>query len=149
MRTTTAFQMSESLSVCSPLDGVDFAGARGNGRAVADQTDRNGYASANLTPSDDGDIIVRASAAGVSADPVTFIIDVGEASDDDDTAPPSPDVTPSRDISPVVHVTKASRPPMLWVDGGAIYALVGASAQKFAPSVDNALNITVAGGKVY
>ena len=38
---------------------------------------------------------------------------------------------------------------MLWVDGGAIYALVGASPQRFASSVDNALNITVAGGKVY
>ena len=38
---------------------------------------------------------------------------------------------------------------MLWVDGGAIYGLVGASPQRFAPSVDNALNITVGGGKVY
>ena len=38
---------------------------------------------------------------------------------------------------------------MLWVDGGAIYALVGASPQRFAPDVDNALNITVGGGKVY
>ena len=136
-----------TFRVLAPGRGT-FAGARGNGRAVADQTDRNGYASANLTPSDDGDIIVRASAAGVSAD-VTFIIDVGEASADTETPTPSRDVTPSRDISPVVHVGAASRPPMLWVDGGAIYALVGASAQKFAPSVDNALNITVAGGKVY
>ena len=48
-----------------------------------------------------------------------------------------------------MHVGAASRPPMLWVDGGAIYALVGADAQKFAPSVDNALNIAVGGGKVY
>ena len=38
---------------------------------------------------------------------------------------------------------------MLWVDGGAIYALVGASPERFAPSVDNALNIAVGGGKVY
>ena len=52
-------------------------------------------------------------------------------------------------ISPVVHVGAASRPPMLWVDGGAIYALVGASPQRFAASVDNALNIAVGGGKVY
>ena len=136
-----------TFRVLAPGRGT-FAGARGNGRAVADQTDRNGYASANLTPSDDGDIIVRASAAGVSAD-VTFIIDVGEASADPETPTPSRDVTPSRDISPVVHVGVASRPPMLWIDGGAIYGLVGADAQKFAPSVDNALNITVAGGKVY
>ena len=136
-----------TFRVLAPGRGT-FAGARGNGRAVADQTDRNGYASANLTPSDDGDIIVRVSAAGVR-DPVTFIIAVGEAADDPETPTPSRDVAPSRDISPVVHVGAASRPPMLWVDGGAIYALVGASAQKFAPSVDNALNITVAGGKVY
>ena len=123
---------------------------RGNGRATQDQTDRRGYASANLTPSDDGDIIVRANAAGVR-DPVTFIIAVGEA---DDTAPPdtpTPDtgVPRSRDIDPVVHVGAASRPPMLWVDGGAIYALVGADVKEFAPSVDNALNIAVGGGKVY
>ena len=38
---------------------------------------------------------------------------------------------------------------MLWVDGGAIYALVGASPQRFASSVDNALNIAIGGGKVY
>ena len=38
---------------------------------------------------------------------------------------------------------------MLWVDGGAIYALVGADVKEFAPSVDNALNIAVGGGKVY
>ena len=139
-----------TFRVLAPGRGT-FAGARGNGRAVADQTDRNGYASANLTPSDDGDIIVRASAAGVSAD-VTFIIDAGAASTT--TRTPGTGVTPSPPsttvtVSPVVHVGAASRPPMLWVDGGAIYALVGADAQKFAPGVDNALNITVAGGKVY
>ena len=40
---------------------------------------------------------------------------------------------------------------MLWVDGGAIYGLVGANVQKFAPSVDNAMNIAVdaSNGKVY
>ena len=122
---------------------------RGNGRATQDTTDSRGYASANLTPLDDGDIIVRANAAGVPA-PVTFIIDVGEADDDDtEPSPPSRDEPTSRDISPVVHVGVSSRPPMLWVDGGAIYALVGADAQKFAPSVDNALNIVIGGGKVY
>ena len=66
-----------TFRVLAPGRGT-FAGARGNGRATQDQTDRNGYASANLTPSDDGDIIVRATAAGVR-DPVTFIIAVGEA----------------------------------------------------------------------
>ena len=139
-----------TFRVLAPGRGT-FSGSRGNGRAVPDQTDRRGYASANLTPSDDGNIIVRASAAGVSAD-VTFIIDVGAASTTGtpDTGTPgtaTPRATTSR--APVVHLGAASRPPMLWVEEGAIYALVGASAQRFAPSVDNALNITVAGGKVY
>ena len=136
-----------TFRVLAPGRGT-FSGSRGNGRAVPDQTDRSGYASASLTPSDDGDLIVRASAAGVSAD-VTFIIAVGEAAGDPETPAPSEDVAPSRDISPVVHLGVASRPPMLWVDGGAIYALVGASAQRFAPGVDNALNIAIGGGKVY
>ena len=136
-----------TFRVLAPGRGT-FSGSRGNGRGVTDESDRNGYASANFTPSDDGDIIVRATAAGVR-DPVTFIIDVGAATADTETPTPSRDVAPSREISPVVHLGVASRPPMLWVDGGAIYALVGASAQKFAPGVDNALNITVGGGKVY
>ena len=62
---------------------------------------------------------------------------------------PGTGVTPSTTVSPVVHVGAAKRPPMLWVDGGAIYALVGADVQEFAPSVDNAMNIAVGGGKVY
>ena len=136
-----------TFRVLAPGRGT-FAGGRGNGRAVPDQTDRSGYASASLTPSDDGDLIVRASAAGVSAD-VTFIITVGAAAADTETPTPSRDVAPSREINPVVHVGAASRPPMLWVDGGAIYALVGASEQRFAPGVDNALNIAVGGSKVY
>ena len=136
-----------TFRVLAPGRGT-FSGSRGNGRAVPDQTDRSGYASASLTPSDDGDLIVRASAAGVRAS-VTFIIAVGEAAGDPETPAPSEDVAPSRDISPVVHLGVASRPPMLWVDGGAIYALVGASEQRFAPGVDNALNIAIGGGKVY
>ena len=127
-----------AFRVLAPGRGT-FSGGRGNRRGVTDETDRNGYASANFTPSDDGNIIVRATPAGVR-DPVTFIIAVGEAADDDDPEMPAPseDAAPIRDISPVVHVGVASRPPMLWVDGGAIYALVGASPQRFAASVDNA-----------
>ena len=137
-----------TFRVLQPGRGT-FAGARGNGRGIVVDTDRNGYASANFTPTSDGDVIVRANAAGVSA-PVTFIIDVGEASETD---------TGTRDVGvsevavdiddAVVHVGAAQRPRMLWVDGGGIYALVGASVERFAPSVDNALNLTVAGGKVY
>ena len=121
---------------------------RGNGRAVVVETDRNGDASASLTPLG-GNLIVEAGAAGVSAR-VTFIIDVdGESTTpttprDTDTAP-----TPRTTINPDVHVGAANRPPMLWVDGGSIYALVGADVQRFVPGVDNALNIAVGGGKVY
>ena len=79
---------------------------------------------------------------------VTFTITTGSASSASGARDSGTGGTPGT-ISPVVHVAAASRPPMLWVDGGAIYALVGASPQRFASSVDNALNITVAGGKVY
>ena len=135
--------------VLSPGRGT-FPGARGSGRATQDETDQNGYVSVDFTPISTGNVTVRATPAGGIA-PVTFIIDVGEAADDDDPEPPTPsrDVGPSREISPVVHLGMASRPPMLWVDGGAIYALVGADVQKFAPGVDNALNIVIGGGKVY
>ena len=64
---------------------------------------------------------------------------------------PTSATTPPRttEINPVVLVGAAQRPPMVWVDGGAIYALVGASVERFAPSVNNAVNIAVSGGKVY
>ena len=121
---------------------------RGNGRAIQDTTDARGYASATLTPLGEGNLIVRVNAGEIS--PVTFIIAVGEASEAaTDTGTPDTDVTPSREIRPVVQVNASQRPPMLWVDGGSIYALVGASVQKFASGVDNALNIAVGGGKVY
>ena len=121
---------------------------RGNGRAVAVNTDRNGYANASLTPLG-GNLIVEAGAAGVTAR-VSFIINVGEAPDTGtDTSAPGPGVTPSREINPDVQVGKASRPPMVWVDSGGIYALVGSDVERFAPSVDNALNIAVGGNKVY
>ncbi len=62
---------------------------------------------------------------------------------------PAAKTTPPRVISPVVLVNAANRPPMLWVDSGGIYALVGVSVQRFAPSVDNALNIAIGGNKIY
>ena len=118
---------------------------RGNGRAIAVQTNSSGHARATYTPIS-ASSTVEAEARGVTRR-VTFTITASGGS----AGPVSRDAdgTPSGDISPVVHVGAASRPPMLWVDGGAIYALVGASPQRFAPSVDNALNITVGGGKVY
>ena len=36
-----------------------------------------------------------------------------------------------------------------WIDGGGIYALVGADVERFAPGVDNALNIAIGDDKVY
>ena len=121
--------------------------ARGNGRAIGVVTDDDGYARASFTPLDGGTITVRANTDDLSAT-VTFTITTGSASSASGARDSGTGGTPGM-ISPVVHVAAASRPPMLWVDGGAIYALVGASPQRFAPGVDNALNITVGGGKVY
>ena len=60
-------------------------------------------------------------------------------------------VSVSTSIVPKVRVAAANRPPMVWVDRGVIYALAGASAQRFVPNVNNALNIAVdaSGGKIY
>ena len=121
---------------------------RGNGRAVAVQTDSSGYARATYTPIS-ASSTVEAEARGVTRT-VTFTITASGGS----AAPTTRDSgtgapTPGTSVSPVVHVAAASRPPMLWVDGGAIYALVDADVKEFAPSVDNALNIAVGGGKVY
>ena len=119
-------------------------GSRG-GRSVGVVTDDDGYARANFTPTAGGSSTVRVNTDDVSRI-VTFTITTGSA-----PTPRGPGTggTPGTSVSPVVHVGAASRPPMLWVDGGAIYALVGASPQRFAPGVDNALNIAIGGGKVY
>ena len=123
---------------------------------------QSGYARANFTPTDSGSSTVRANVTGVTAI-VTFTITTGTGSGtapgtasgarDSGTGSDTRDAgtgdTPGTSRAPVVHVVAASRPPMLWVEEGAIYALVGASPQRFAPSVDNALNIAVGGGKVY
>ena len=76
---------------------------------------------------------------------LAFIVSVEEAPEAADP------VISSTRIDPKVRVAAANRPPMLWVDGGAIYGLVGANVQRFAPSVDNAMNIAVdaSSGKVY
>ena len=129
------------------ISGRGKLSERGNGRAVGVQTDSSGYARANFTPTDGGTITVRASTDDISAT-VEFTITTGAASTTTTTTRDT-GTTPGTTVSPVVHVGAASRPPMLWVDGGAIYALVSASPQRFAASVDNALNIAVAGGKVY
>ena len=120
---------------------------RGNGRAVAVQTDANGYARSPYTPIS-ASSTVEAEARGVTRT-VTFTITAnGGTATPTSTTPRDTDTTSST-ISPVVHVAAANRPPMLWVDDGAIYALTGANVQRFIPSVDNALHIAVGGGKVY
>ena len=60
------------------ISGRGRLSERGNGRAIGVQTDSSGYARANFTPLDDGDITVRASADGVSAT-VEFTITTGSA----------------------------------------------------------------------
>ena len=130
------------------VSGQGRLSQRGNGRAVAVQTNVSGEARATYTPLSAAST-VRATAASVSQT-VTFTISAGSAPPPTTTpSTPDTDVTPSRDIDPVVQVNASQRPPMLWIDGGSIYALVGASVQKFASGVDNALNIAVGGGKVY
>ncbi len=117
--------------------------ARGNGRAVGVQTDSSGFARTNYTPAS-ASSTVEAEVRRVTRT-VEFTITTGTAVT---TRIPGPSGTPGT-ISPTVLVGTANRPPMIWVDGGAIYALVGASVERFAPSVDNAQNLAVGSGKVY
>ena len=107
------------------------------------RTDVRGRAEAIFTPTSAGRISVEATVGGVDKD-VAFIVSVEEAPEAADP------VIFSTRIEPRILVA-ANRPPMLWVDSGAIYALVGANAQRFAPSVENAMNIAVdaSNGKVY
>ena len=131
------------------VSGQGRLSQRGNGRAIRALTDPNGNASANYTPLADGTSRVRATAAGVTQT-VTFTITAGAAAPSpDETTPSDTGVTPSREINPDVHVRAAQRPPMLWVDGGKIYALVGADVEEFGSGVEGAMNIAVGGGKVY
>ena len=108
------------------------------------RTDAEGRAEAIFTPTSAGRISVEATVGGVDKD-VAFIVSVEEAPEAADP------VIFSTRIAPKVLVAAANRPPMLWVDGGTIYGLVGANAHRFAPSVDNAMNIAVdaSNGKVY
>ena len=125
---------------------VRFQVTQGSGRFSlrTPLTDAEGLAETTFTPISAGRIRVEATVGGVNAS-AEFIVSVEEAPE---TADP---VIFSTRIEPQIRVAAANHPPMLWVDGGAIYALVGANAQRFAPSVDNAMNIAVdaSNGKVY
>ena len=108
------------------------------------RTDAEGLAETTFTPTSVGRIPVVATVRGVDTS-AEFIVSVEEAPEAADP------VIFSTSIEPKIRVAAANRPPMLWVDGGTIYGLVGANVQRFAPSVDNAMNIAVdaSNGKVY
>ena len=132
----------------SPVEDVrvQFRVTQGSGRFSprALRTDAEGLAETTFTPISAGRIRVVATVAGVDAS-AEFIVSVEEAPEAADP------VISSTRIAPKIRVAAANRPPMLWVDGGAIYGLVGANAQRFAPGIDNAMNIAVdaSSGKVY
>ena len=125
---------------------VRFQVTQGSGRFSLRTllTDAEGLAETTFTPTSAGRISVEATVGGVDAS-AEFIVSVEEAPEAADP------VISSTRIAPKVLVASANRPPMLWVDGGAIYGLVGADVQRFAPSVENAMNIAVdaSSGKVY
>ena len=104
------------------------------------RTGRDGRAETTFTPTSTGRIRVVATVSGVD-DTTTFYIGV--------QAVESVKVSVGTSIVPKVLIDAANRPAMLWIDGGAIYALVQADVERFAPSVDNALNIAIGSGKVY
>ena len=107
------------------------------------RTDAEGRAETIFTPTSAGRIRVEATVGGVDKT-VAFTVSVEEAPEAADP------VISSTRIEPRILVA-ANRPPMLWVDGGAIYGLVGTNVQRFAPSVENAMNIAIdaGNGKVY
>ena len=106
-------------------------------------TDADGLAETTFTPTTAERISVVATVAGVD-DLATFT--VLTAAQPDEVVKVSDSTTIG---SPKILVAAANRPAMLWVDNGAIYALVQADIERFAPSVDNATNIAIGGGKVY
>ena len=70
------------------------------------------------------------------------------------TTTPGTGITPGSPVTAAVHVAAANRPPMLWVDSGGIYSLVGganAKSLELSPvfTTKNARYITIGGGKVY
>ena len=133
----------------SPVEDVRvrFQVTQGSGRFSPRtlRTDAEGLAETTFTPISAGRITVVATVGGVDAS-AEFIVSVEEA-------PRAADpVISSTSIVPKVLVAAANRPPMLWVDGGKLYALVGADVkEEFVQGVDNAMNIAVdaSGGKVY
>ena len=116
---------------------VRFRVTRGRGSFSSrrSRTDKNGLAETTFTPISTGHLRAVATVPGVD-DTVTFYIGVQKVS-----------VSPITEAK--VFVAAANRPPMIWVNGGAIYTLVGTSIQRFAPSVDTAIDIAIGDNTVY
>ena len=121
---------------------VRFRVTRGNGSfsSRTPRTNKDGLAETTFTPTSTGRLRAVATVPGVD-DTGTFYIEV--------EAVESVEVSVSRSIEANVLVAAANRSSILWVDGGAIYALAHASPQRFASSVENAMNLAVGAGKLY
>ena len=112
-----------------PIEGirVTFSVTAGGGTLSAETatTNAQGQAQTRLTLGSERAInSVEASVRGV--DPVTF----------------------NTSIDAAIHVAASNRPVMYWIDGGALYRLAGAKAEKIAESA-NDIAVDEAGGKVY
>ena len=57
-------------------------------------------------------------------------------------------VTFNTSVDAVVHVAASNRPVMYWIDGGALYHLAGAKAQRIADSA-NDIAVDMTDGKIY
>ena len=120
--------------------------SRANGKVITRLTDAGGYARTNFTPTKEGTATVEVSIKDLEQT-LEFTIQTGTTPET--PTPGTGDPSPRAPVSPVVHVGASKRLPMLWVDGGKIYALVAENVERFAPSVENAMNIAVAGENVY
>ena len=122
---------------------------RGNGRAVADRTDASGYLRMDYTPKS-ASSTVEAEASGLS-EKVTFTITTDGAAPATGTTGTTSTTTQTAPVNPVLNaaVGAASRPPMLWISGGKIYALVGSEVKEFTQGVGNAISLAVGGNKLY
>ena len=140
--------------------GKGKLGDRASGRAVAVETDTGGYARVDFTPTANGTATVQANTTGLDQT-VSFTIQTGETTPDSPTTTsqttpkttqattPGTGTPPRTTVNPVVHVGASKRTPMVWVDGGKIYGLIGADVKEFIAGVENAMSVTVGGGKIY
>ena len=119
---------------------------RGNGRAIADNTDSNGNARADYTPLS-ASSTVEASVRGVS-ETVTFTIttDGASATTTPDTTTPDTTTPAPADVNLIVGA--ANRPVMYWITGGALYRQATGDATQIAASAKDVV-VDTTGGKLY